>query len=153
MTVWCKILNIGQGGNQTEQAEFTITALLPEWETRSVMWATAEPSVERSIFFTTTSRVSAPTQAFWDLSSRCCLSSCRRWSRSFSLWSEDSVRMEDREIRWRWRRMDQGCTIHGWSDQGLGSVFKKPVWTHYVCNSREAPDSIGITFKPLVWKP
>lgn len=81
-----------------------ITAVVPEWETRLVIWLVVEPSVDRSIFFITTSLVSAPPRPFWDLSTRCCLSSCRRTSLSFSLWSEDtsktnSVRMmfESRE--------------------------------------------------------
>lgn len=60
---------------------------LPDWAKRFVLvtWLRVEPSADFSIFLITTSP--GPVRPFCALSSFCCRSSCKRVSRSFSLWS------------------------------------------------------------------
>lgn len=62
---------------------------LPDWAKRSVLvtWLRLEPSADFSTFLITTSPAPTPARPFCDRSSLCCRSSCRRVSRSFSLWS------------------------------------------------------------------
>lgn len=82
---------------------------LPDWAKRFVLvtWLRLEPSADFSTFLITTSPAPTPAWPFWARSSLCCRSSCRRVSRSFSLWSGVEWRGEEKREgmeKW-WRRL------------------------------------------------
>lgn len=79
-----------------------------------VTWLRLEPSADFSTFLITTSPAPAPARPFCARSSLCCRSSCRRVSRSFSLWSEVEERRGEEEgkverwCQWKKRRRRTG---------------------------------------------
>ena len=118
---------------------------LPDEAKRSVLvtWLSLEPSADFSTFLITTSPAPTPARPFCVRSSLCCRSSCRRVSRSFSLWSGVEERREgterrDREVeRWcKWkkrrRRRTKGpkqtdSTSSDWHKDGLKQGFQ--IWS------------------------
>lgn len=74
---------------------------VPDWAKRSVLvtWLRLEPSADFSTFLITTSPDPTPGRPFCARSSLCCRSSCRRVSRSFSLWSGVERRRRRRKRR------------------------------------------------------
>ena len=81
---------------------------VPDCAKRSVLvtWLRLEPSADFSTFLITTSPDPTPGRPFCARSSLCCRSSCRRVSRSFSLWSEVERKRRRRRRRRKKSRGD-----------------------------------------------
>ncbi len=117
---------------------------LPDWAKRSVFvtWLRLDPSADFSTFLITTSPAPTPARPFCARSSLCCRSSCRRVSRSFSLWSVEEERKEEEGKRWRGGR----------EGEEMMSVEKRGGGGQEVLNKLPAPQLTATKMESFIFK-